>query len=64
MRESIPGCRCGGTDELRIVSPPFIKPDPPKPATALPIINMDDETAAPQMADPTSNSRKKARNDH
>jgi hypothetical protein len=44
-----------------MINAPFSKPDPPIPATALPIINMIDDLAAPQMADPTMKSTTQVR---
>lgn len=47
-----------------MVSAPLIKPDAPRPDTALPTINMVDEVATPQRSEPNSNNAKKDRNDH
>jgi hypothetical protein len=44
-----------------IVKAPFIKPLPPNPATALPMMSILEETAAPQRAEPSSKTRRKAR---
>jgi hypothetical protein len=38
---------------------PFIKPEPPRPATALPIINISELRAAPQIVDPSSKRARK-----
>lgn len=56
----LPGCFGGGTQEFKIVKAPFMSPDPPKPATARPMINIGDDVAEPQIADPTSNTKRKA----
>lgn len=53
----------GSTAEMMVIAP-FPIPDEPAPAMALPTINMGDETAAPQMTDPSSNIKKKTRKDH
>src|SRR5580700_3767821 len=53
----------GSTAEM-MVRAPFPIPDEPAPAMALPTMNMGDETAAPQMTDPTSKIKKKTRKDH
>ena len=53
-----------GTDPAMMVNDPFIKPDVPMPATALPTINMVEDVAAPQISEPISNMAKKPRNDH
>jgi hypothetical protein len=45
-----------------IVSAPFLSPDPPSPATVRPAINILDECAAPQMAEPASKTARKAMN--
>ena len=44
-----------------MLSAPFLSPDPPSPATARPMINIFDDCAAPQIAEPTSNRTRKAR---
>lgn len=43
---------------------PFVRPEAPSPAMARPIMSMVDEEAAPQMAEPTSNTARKARYVH
>lgn len=53
----------GMTAEM-IVKAPFPMPDDPAPAMALPTMNIRDEAAAPQMADPISKSKKNTRKDH
>jgi len=58
----IRGCLCMGADLARIVRAPFVRPDPPSPATARPMINMVDDCAAPQIAEPISNKARKKRN--
>ena len=60
----IPGCFAGGMHEFKMVIPPFINPEPPRPATARPTINIGDEVAAPQISEPISNRSRKARKDH
>jgi hypothetical protein len=47
-----------------MASAPVKIPAPPSPAMALPTMNMSDDVAAPQMADPTSNSTQKTAKDH
>lgn len=49
---------CSGTAPATMVRAPFIKPDMPNPATALPMINMFEEVATPLIKDPTSNRAK------
>jgi hypothetical protein len=44
-----------------MINAPFSNPEPPIPATALPMINMFDDWAAPHMADPTMKSTRHAR---
>lgn len=44
--------------------PPLRSPELPKPAIALPIINIVEDVAAPHTADPNSKIPKKQRNDH
>lgn len=58
------GCLCGGSIPETIVKLPFISPEEPRPAMALPMMNMADDWAAPQTADPTSNTKKKIKKDH
>lgn len=53
----------GKTDDM-ITRVPFPIPDEPAPAIALPTMNIGDETAAPQMTDPSSKMKKKTRKDH
>ncbi len=59
-----PGCFGGGTHEFKIVKAPFISPEPPSPAIARPMINIDDEVAEPQIADPISKRSRKVIYDH
>jgi hypothetical protein len=47
-----------------VVIAPFATPADPTPATTRPMMNMIEEWAAPQMADPISKITKKARNVH
>jgi hypothetical protein len=42
-----------------IVKAPFIRPDPPIPATALPIMNFFEDMATPQRREANSNWAKK-----
>lgn len=55
--------RGGKTAEIMVIAP-FERPEDPKPAMARPTMNMADDWAAPQSADPISKMRKKARKDH
>jgi hypothetical protein len=57
-------CFLRGNITEMIVMAPFPIPDDPAPAMALPTMNMGDETAAPQMTDPSSKRKKKTRKDH
>jgi hypothetical protein len=43
---------------------PFNKPADPRPATALPIMNMFDEVATPQISEPSSKRAKNQRKVH
>lgn len=54
----IAGCLSRGTMDDMIVIDPFIRPDEPMPAIALPTMNMGDDWAAPHSADPTSKMAK------
>jgi hypothetical protein len=54
----IPGLFSIGKQSAIIVKAPFIIPDPPIPATALPTINMFDEVATPHKREPSSNIAK------
>jgi hypothetical protein len=47
-----------------MVIAPFMSPDEPIPATALAMINIDDERAAPHNAEPISNTARNIRNNH
>jgi len=42
-----------------MVKAPFIRPDPPIPATALPIMNIFEDMATPQRREPNSKRAKK-----
>ena len=55
----IPALFSSGTQAAMIVRAPFIIPDAPIPATALPTINIFDEVATPQSNDPNSKSARK-----
>jgi hypothetical protein len=59
-----PGCLSLGTQLDRIVRAPFIKPEAARPATVLPIINIADVTAAPQIAEPISKTTKNVKKVH
>lgn len=48
----------------RMVRTPFISPEAPKPAMARPTMNMGDDCAAPQSAEPSSKVVKKTKKDH
>ncbi len=43
---------------------PLIIPAAPRPATARPTVSIAEETATPHKSEPSSNTAKKARNDH
>jgi hypothetical protein len=58
------GCLSLGTQLERIVRAPFIKPEAARPATVLPIINIADVTAAPQIAEPISKTTKNVKKVH
>ena len=60
----LPACLAGVTPACTIVYPPLRSPEAPIPATARPIISILEDTAAPHMADPSSNTAKKLRNVH
>jgi len=45
--------------QAKIVKAPFIIPDPPIPATALPTINIFDDVATALSSEPNSNRAKK-----
>lgn len=53
-----------GTEQEMMISAPLMIPAAPTPAIARPTINMVEDTAAPQRADPSSKMRKKARNEN
>jgi hypothetical protein len=59
---SLPGRLCMGVIKAIIVRAPFINPELPIPATALPIINMFEDFAMPHNNDPSSNRARKERN--
>jgi hypothetical protein len=59
--DDLPGLFSNGTDALMIVKAPLINPEPPRPATALPTINILEETATPQRREPSSKTAKKLR---
>ena len=45
-----------------IVKPPFIRPEPPIPATARPIMSIIELVATPQRSEPSSNIDRKIKN--
>jgi hypothetical protein len=47
-----------------IVRAPFATPDDPTPAIVLPIMNMADDCAAPQRAEPATKTKKNDRKVH
>lgn len=56
------GRLCNGTDADVMVRPPFMSPEPPMPATALPTISILDEVATAQRREPNSKMAKYVRN--
>ena len=58
------GRLCIGAALLMMVTAPFCNPEPPMPATALPTISMLDDEATPHSSEPSSKSKKKAKNVH
>lgn len=58
------GCLRVGRDAAMVLKAPVAMPEHPRPAMARPTINMEDDWAAPQSADPTSNMKKKTRKHH
>jgi hypothetical protein len=58
---NVPGRLSLGTQLEIIVSAPIIIPAAPKPATARPTMNIDEEAAAPQSKEPSSKIPKKVR---
>lgn len=56
------GLFLNGTEAVMIVRAPFVKPDLPSPATALPTINILEDLETPHSKDPNSNTPKKLRN--
>lgn len=59
-----PGCFCDGTQEFKMVRAPFIRPEPPIPATARPTINIFEDVATPQSKEPSSKIKRQTRKDH
>ncbi len=53
-----------GAAEAMMVRAPFIKPAPPIPPTALPIINISEETEAADINAPNSKIARKQRKVH
>jgi hypothetical protein len=53
-----------GATSAIIVKAPFVIPDPPIPATALPTMNIFDDVATPHKREPSSNIPKKHINTH
>jgi hypothetical protein len=60
----IHGCLGNGALACTMLYPPFSIPEPPIPAIALPMINIFEDVAAPQMTDPSSKMPKKLRKVH
>jgi len=52
----------GGDTTAMIVKPPFIRPEPPIPAIARPIMSIIELVATPQSSEPSSNIDKNIRN--
>jgi hypothetical protein len=61
---NVPGRLSNGRRPEMIVIAPIMIPAAPKPATARPTINIDEETAAPQSTEPSSNIPKNVRYVH
>ena len=59
---AIPGLLLNGVEAVMISRPPFNIPEVPNPATALPTINIVEETARPHNREPNSKSTRKAKN--
>jgi hypothetical protein len=55
-----PGRLCIGAIAAMMVSAPFVRPDEPSPAIALPTINMVEDRATPQIMEPNSKRPRKA----
>jgi len=53
-----------GASVATIVSPPFMRPAAPIPATARPIISMSDELAAAHRTEPSSKTTANARKEY
>lgn len=51
-----------GETAAMIVKPPFIRPDPPIPAIARPMMSIVELVATPHMREPISNMNRKIRN--
>jgi hypothetical protein len=47
-----------------IVNAPFVKPEPPRPATERPTISIFDELDMPHNKEPTAKTARKDRNVH
>jgi hypothetical protein len=58
------GCLRVGRAAAMVVRAPVAMPEDPRPAMARPPMNMDDDWAAPQSADPISKIMKKVRKHH
>lgn len=58
------GRRLMGTDVPRMVRAPLMRPAPPIPAIARPVMSIQEATDAPQMAEPISKIAKKVMKVH
>ncbi len=56
------GALCRGTQAVTMTREPFMIPELPIPATALPTINILEDVAIPHNSDPSSNVTKNPRN--
>lgn len=59
--QGLPGRFSRGTVAATMMNAPLLRPDPPTPAIARPTMSIAEDCAAPQMADPTSNTKKNVR---
>ena len=60
-RDYSPGLLADGTDVATMVTAPLARPEAPIPATALAMINIFEESAAPHRRDPSSKSARNVR---
>jgi len=61
LQQRLRGLFSSGAEALMMVNAPFTSPAPPSPATALPTINMLEDTATPQSKVPNSKRARKER---